>query len=102
MLPEDLKDYRAPRNLWPLILAVSVVIAALTFVGPVDLAWQYELEAKNKVLRAEVAALRKPQAQLAPIRPYRRCGEKPFIAWQAAGGMWKAHCTPEADMRGGK
>lgn len=89
----DLKRYRAPRNPWPWIIAAAVVIAYLTHVGPSEYADALSIEAENKVLRVELAKLRRPQAQVAPIRP--RCPDpqkQEFHAWQSDGGKWRAKC----------
>ena len=93
MLPEDLKNYRAPTGHWHGIIALAVVVAGLGIVGPIDFAYQLELEAQNKVMRAELAAKRRPQAQVAPVRPACRDPNKQqFHAWQSDGARWHARC----------
>ena len=90
---DELKNYRAPRNPWPWILAAAVAIAYLTYVEPSGYADATAIEAENKVLRVELAKLQHPQAELAPIRP--RCKDPKkaeFHAWQSDGGKWRAKC----------
>ena len=95
-LPVDLKNYRSPRSPWGWIIGIAVVVAFGTIIGPLDYAWQLDLQAENTVLRAQLAA--KPrQSELAPIRP-RRCGGEPYVVRQPDGGKWSSSCAPEADL----
>ncbi len=54
-LPNDLKNYRAPRSPWPWILGAALVVAVPTFVGPTDFAAELAAEADAKVLRPVLA-----------------------------------------------
>ena len=97
-MTDDLKNYRAPRRPWPWILGAGLIVAMTCVVGPMDFADRLAMDAEIKVMRAELAALKRPRAEIAPIRPWRRCGEKPFIARQADGGRWLIRCAPSADL----
>ena len=90
---DELKNYRAPRSHWVAIMAVVALVGHLGIVGPIHYASDIEVEAELKVLRAELAAKRLPQSQIAPIR--QRCPDQrkqQFYAWQKDGGRWNATC----------
>ena len=55
-LPEDLKNYRAPRNPWRRILGAALVAAAIAIIGPADFAAELAAEAEAKALRPLLAA----------------------------------------------
>lgn len=52
----DVKNYRAPRGPWRLILWAAIAVAFLTFVGPTDFAAELDVEAEAKILRSARAA----------------------------------------------
>ena len=99
----DLKNYRAPkRGPWPWIVGATLLIAATCIIGPMDFAERLRLEADNKVLRAKLARYQRHEAEVAPIRPHRKCRDKPFIARQADGHHWVISCAKSADLTGVK
>ena len=89
----DLKNFRAPRPWMRWFLAGALAVAAVSVMGPMDFASQLELEAENKLLRVELALLKRPRAEVAPM--WKRCPDPKRQEWHAVqpdGGRWRAWC----------
>jgi len=90
-MPDDLKNYRAPRSPWPWIIAVAIITALVAYVGPAHYANDLETEAELKLLRAEQAWRSfAPMARPAPLEI--KCPSRQWYADQPDGGAWLVRC----------
>lgn len=87
----DMKNYRAPSRPWRWIIGAALTVAFTCIVGPMDFADRLQIQAENKLMRVELATLKKTQARIAPIRCINK--KRPdHIAMQPDGGDWRVHC----------